>query len=102
MSELPEVSAVTVSREEEVSMTVLGILVLVLVSGSDTAVLDVELPEGIVVMAVMLESGIFEALDDALSKGQEGEAVEVELMWTESGTSLEIESDAVFFLRYLE
>ena len=88
--------------EEEVSMSFVGILVLVLVSGSDTDILDVELPEGIVVMAVMLESGIFEALDDALSEGQEGEAVEVESMWSESGTSLEIELDAVVALRYLE
>ena len=102
MPELPEVSVVAVSREEEVLMTVLGILVLVLVGGSATAILDVEAPEGIVVVALMLEFGIFVELDDALSEEQGGEAVVDESMWSESGTSLLIELDEVVALRYLE
>ena len=89
--------------EEEVSMSFVGILVLMLVNGADTEVLDVELTEGLVDMPVMLESGLFEAFDDRFTEEPEGEAVEVELMWTESATTLELETDAVDLdLRYLE
>ena len=102
MAELQEDSVVAASQEEEVFMIVLGIIVLVLVGGFEAAVLEGEALEGIVIVEIMTEFGILVVLVAILSEGQEGEAVEVESMWSESGTSLEIELDAVVALRYLE